>query len=477
MIARLRVPLLWGVLITVLALRLVGLGAYPLMDTSEARYGEMARKMLELGDWITPMFTYELPFWGKPPLSFWTQAASMQWLGVNEFALRLPAWVIQVFSCLLIIHVARRERSLAVGVLASIIYSSCSLGLVASGVVLTDPTLGFGVLLAYVGFWRAMARNEIGAARLGFAGLGLGLLAKGPLVLVLFAVPALAWVAFQQQWRQLARLPWLSGLLILLVLALPWYVLAEIKTPGFLDYFLVGEHWKRYVISEWSGDLYGNAHAKPLGTIWLYLLGALFPWSLLLPVLYLRRRSAPVDAFGLFLWFWALTTPVFFSLAGNILWTYVLPALPAWALLLADSLIRDRGIAERPIIATALALPVLGLFLIVLGNLDQRPQNQREIVLAWQRASLMQPAPLFYLGRRSYSAEFYSAGQVHHAKSVLQLPTDSVFYLTRRLRDLTSPLPPSLDCHPVAQANASELLRCQAILLAVSSHAPRNTTQ
>ncbi|MDF0731554.1 phospholipid carrier-dependent glycosyltransferase [Pseudomonas entomophila] len=470
----LRMPLLWGVLVAVLALRLVGLGAYPLMDTSEARYGEMARKMLELGDWVTPMFTYELPFWGKPPLSFWTQAASMQWLGVSEFALRLPAWLIQVLSCLLIIHVARGERSLAVGVLASIIYSSCTLGLVASGVVLTDPTLGFGLLLAYVGFWCAMARNEPSAARLGFAGLGLGLLAKGPLVLVLFAAPALAWVAYRQQWRQLARLPWLSGVFIMLALALPWYVLAEIKTPGFLDYFLVGEHWKRYVISEWSGDLYGNAHAKPLGTIWLYLVGALFPWSLLLPVLYLRRKSAHGDAFDLFLWSWALTTPLFFSLAGNILWTYVLPALPAWALLLADSLVRARSIAERPVVAIALALPVLGLLLIVLGNLDQRPQNQREIVLAWQRASLMQPAPLFYLGRRSYSAEFYSAGEARHAKSVPQLPVDAVFYLVRRLRDLDSPLPPSLDCQPVAQANASQLLRCRSIPMGLSSHASRN---
>lgn len=54
--------MLWAVLVFILLLRLAGLGAYPLMDTSEARYGEMARKMLELGDWTTPMFDYGVPF-------------------------------------------------------------------------------------------------------------------------------------------------------------------------------------------------------------------------------------------------------------------------------------------------------------------------------------------------------------------------------------------------------------------------------
>ncbi|MDD1012091.1 ArnT family glycosyltransferase [Pseudomonas rubra] len=459
----LRNAVLWAVLGLILALRLAGLGLYPLMDTSEARYGEMARKMLELDDWITPMFDYGVPFWGKPPLSFWTQAASMHWLGINEFALRLPAWLMHLLSCLLIIHLGHRERSLAVGLLAAIIYSSCTLGLIASGVVLTDPALSLGLLLAYQGFWYGMAHGEGNAVRLGFVGLGLGLLAKGPLVLVLFAVPALTWVAYQQQWRQLWRLPWLSGLSLMLLLAMPWYVLAELKSPGFLDYFLLGEHWKRYVISEWSGDLYGNAHAKPLGTIWLYLLGALFPWSLLLPLLYWSGNTHKGRALQGFLWCWALAAPVFFSLAGNILWTYVLPALPAWALLLANALTRWRWWRPVGVGGFALILPLFALLLVLEGSLEQRPQNQRDLVLTWQRASVEQPGPLIYLGRRSYSAEFYSAGKARRIDALSQLPTGKVFYLARRLRDLDSPLPAPLNCTSLAQANASLLLRCQPL--------------
>lgn len=460
-----RRSLLWGLLVAILALRLIGLGAYPLMDTSEARYGEMARKVLELDDWVTPMFDYGVPFWGKPPLAFWTQAASMQWLGVGEFAVRLPAWLIHVVSCLLIVEIGRHERRLEVGLLGAIIYSSCTLGLIASGVVLTDPALSLALLMAYLGFWHGMRYNAQNWARLGFAGLGLGLLAKGPLALVLFGIPALAWTAYHQQWKTLWRLPWLSGTLAMLLIAVPWYALAELRSPGFLDYFLVGEHWKRYVISEWSGDLYGNAHAKPLGTIWLYLLGALFPWSLLLPLLYLNRKLVQGGMFRGFLWGWALATPVFFSLAGNILWTYVLPALPAWALLLADSLSHRSAPRLGRLAPVALALPLLALAMVLHGGLEQRPQNQRGLVAAWQRASVAQPGPLVYLGRRSYSAEFYSAGKARRIDSLDQLPTGQVFYLARRLRDLDKPLPSPLDCVSLAQTNASLLLRCQPLPL------------
>ena len=62
----------------------------------------------------------------------------------------------------------------------------------------------------------------------------------------------------------------------MLALAVPWYVMAEQATPGFLDYFLVGEHFRRFTVSGWEGDLYGNAHTEPLGTIWLFWVYACF---------------------------------------------------------------------------------------------------------------------------------------------------------------------------------------------------------
>jgi hypothetical protein len=57
----------------------------------------------------------------------------------------------------------------------------------------------------------------------------------------------------------------------------PRYVLAELRTPGFLQYFLMGEHWHRFVTPGWTGDLSGKAHAFPRGSIWPFAIAACLP--------------------------------------------------------------------------------------------------------------------------------------------------------------------------------------------------------
>ena len=85
---------LTGLLVFAVLVRLTTLGAYPLMDTTEARYGEMARKMIETGDWLWPQFKYGVPHWSKPPLSTWLTAATYLALGVNEFTARFSSLIV-----------------------------------------------------------------------------------------------------------------------------------------------------------------------------------------------------------------------------------------------------------------------------------------------------------------------------------------------------------------------------------------------
>lgn len=451
--------LLWGILGAVLLVRLGTLGLYPIMDTSEARYAEIARKMLVENDWITPMFDHGVPFWGKPPLSFWTQALSMKVFGINEFSSRFPNWLLHVASCLLIVRFASQERTLQIGLTAAIIYSTCALGFLSSGAVLTDGALAFALTLAHLGLWRGLMYGDRGWALAGFIGLGLGLLAKGPLALVLITLPATLWLALTGHWRRLLGLPWLPGIALMLAIALPWYWLAEQKTPGFLKYFIVGEHFSRYVISQWQGDLYGSAHAEPVAMIWPHLLGSLLPWAVFLPLL-VRLRNPPQDQreYFIFVLAWAVSTPLFFTMSTNILWTYALPALPAWALLLADAICRKtNGVV---IAAVAMALPITGCVLIASGNIAERPQNQKDIVALWKVQQAAAPGDLIYLGSRSYSAEFYSQGWAQHTKSVQQLPSSRSFYLVRRQRDEQA-LPPQLNCRLVGQAVKAELHYCK----------------
>src|SRR5690606_22195895 len=85
--------LLIVLILSVLIARLATMAALPLMDTTEARYALSALKMAAMGDWVTPWADDGVPFWGKPPLSFWLTAASFRLFGVSEFTARLPHFI------------------------------------------------------------------------------------------------------------------------------------------------------------------------------------------------------------------------------------------------------------------------------------------------------------------------------------------------------------------------------------------------
>ena len=90
-------------------LRVISLALYPLMDTTEGRYGEMARKMAEMNDWITPWFDVGVPFWGKPPLAFWISALGIKVFGVNEFAVRFPQFLTALLVVIISFNWAKRS--------------------------------------------------------------------------------------------------------------------------------------------------------------------------------------------------------------------------------------------------------------------------------------------------------------------------------------------------------------------------------
>ena len=121
------------------------------------------------------------------------------------------------------------------------------------------------------------------------------------------------------------RLPWVIGVLATAALVVPWYWAAERATPGFLDYFLAGEHWKRFVEPGWKGDLYGAAHARPRGMIWLFWIAAALPWSAAalawLARAIARRHSdlwtLVADPWRLYLVLWTVTPMAFFTALGQ----------------------------------------------------------------------------------------------------------------------------------------------------------------
>ncbi len=426
---------LWWVLAALLSLPLLSMWLLPLADTSEPRYAEIARIMAQTGDWITPWFEPGLPFWGKPPLSFWAQALSFKLFGVSEFSARLPSWLTMLGTVSLLIAYTRSVFNLRTALWAAIIYSSCALAYVTSGAVLTDPFLALATTWSMVAFVMA-SRDPKFIWRYGFfIAIAIGLLAKGPLVLVLIAGPLVpCLLIYPTMRRHLHALPWISGTLLTLAISLPWYILAEIKTPGFLDYFIIGEHFLRFVDPGWKGDLYGTAHQRMYGTIWWYWLQATFPWGILAGVMLVMavankagRRLVQLailqPAVG-YLLAWALFTPLFFTVAGNILWTYLLPCLGAFSILMAVTLQTWQAQSPRtvPRIQFLAALAPVALIVITLATVLQpdRVKTERELVhYAEQQPKL--DSHLVYLDNRPFSARFYSHGTAG-LLSLAQLP-------------------------------------------------------
>ena len=339
--------LLWGLLIVVLLVRLVTLALFPVIDTTEARYAEISRLMLESGDWIVPQFSPGEPFWGKPPLFAWLSAGSVAALGMSEFNLRLPHFLLAIACLWVVWRLASAELGVRQRLLTLVILASTPLFFAAAGTVMTESGLVLATTLSMAGFWLHAKHGQKPWGLLFFAGLGLGMLAKGPVALVMVFLPIGIWSIKPGRRKTLGSLPWLGGGLVFLLISLPWYLLAESRSPGFLEYFFIGEHLLRFIQPGWSGDRYGNAHSEPLGMIWLLWFQATAAWGLLMAWVATRygvdklrgmHSSWPsLNDWQSYLTWWMLAPLIFFTFSSNILWTYVISGLPAFALLMAST--------------------------------------------------------------------------------------------------------------------------------------------
>lgn len=458
----------WAILAAVLLLPLISMAVIPFYDTSEPRYAEIARVMAQSGDWITPWFSTGVPFWGKPPLSFWAQALSMKAFGYTEFAGRLPSWICLLLTNAVLLSGVLSLHGLRVALWTTIIYSTCALAYISSGAVLTDPFLAFGTTLSLVSFAMAVhhrrlseqslhrqSGTSVGARhhlRAGwwscgfFVGLAIGLLAKGPLAMVLSCAPLLIWSVLNRKTAALAlSLPWRKGLLLMVALSLPWYVLAEIKTPGFLDYFIVGEHFRRFLVPGWAGDMYGSAHQRSYGIIWYYWLQASFPWGVLMLVAAIgafrsaRLRSAMrAVSQGPWYSYWlagALFAPAFFTFSANILWTYLLPSLAGFSVLAAifAEQVKERfSYSTARLLAVAGVVPTIVLALSAVARINPDLRNTERGLVRYVMQHDESSIPLLYLSQPPFSALFYSGGRaraIQPSELAAAIEREAPFYL------------------------------------------------
>lgn len=420
-----QIKIIYGLLLIIIVARIFAMVTLPLTDTTEARYAHTAYLMATTNDWITPYFDIGVPFWAKPPFSFWAEAFSYKIFGLHDFSARIPAIIFTLLTLLCIFKYLKTFYTESTALWGILVYSTFLLTYALSGAVLTDPYLAFSTTLSMISFIMIVKNREIYWQYLFFIGISIGLLAKGPLTLVLIGGAIVFWILFdfKNRIKELKKLFWIRGTILTTILVVPWYIIAELKTPGFLNYFIVGEHFKRFLDPGWSGDLYGAAHKRPYGMIWLMWIEASFPWGLLAFYALFKnnnsKRKLSDMVKGLkqnseisYFIMWSLFTMIFFSPAANTLWTYILPALSSLAILIAIYLqqvdyklmFKKFNLVYLFTLTVPIVLIIANLYLMVYTNI----LPTEKYLLAKYQSLSSKNTKIYYMYKRPFSAQYYS---------------------------------------------------------------------
>ncbi|MEA3140263.1 MAG: hypothetical protein QOK23_2432 [Gammaproteobacteria bacterium] len=330
----------------------------PLFNPDEGRYAEIPREMLTDSDWVIPHLN-GLDYIEKPPLQFWATALAYRVLGVNEFSARLYTALTALATVALVGLLAGRLWSPATGWRAAAVLSGMLIFIILGQLVTLDMSLTFYMTASLAGFLLAQCSAE--KARrwmlVAWIAAALAVLTKG---VVAAAIPAAVLLIYSLMsrdftpWRRL-NLKW--GLPLFLCLAVPWHWLAASRLDDFLQFFFVHEHIARYLtpVADRQEPWWFFAFVFLIGTI---------PWTVpaLRVVVSGWRSRAPRGRFNpsLFLWIWVMFIGVFFSLSDSKLMPYILPAMPALAVLIAAL---PAGILKRDFRITAILTAVVGLAL------------------------------------------------------------------------------------------------------------------
>jgi 4-amino-4-deoxy-L-arabinose transferase-like glycosyltransferase len=323
----------------------------PLMDDVDSVTAQIARTMVETGDWVTPRLN-GIVYFEKPALRFWIVCVSYLVFGVHDWAARIPIALAAVLLCWVVSRMGRWAFDAQTGTLAGIVLAT-SVGLfLFTRILLPDVVLTLTVTLAVWSLLRALDEDEL-KPRLWAAGLavslGLGVMLKGLVALVL---PLGAGFVYLLSTKQLlARRTWqrlrpFTGVLIIGLIGLPWITLSIWQNPpyfdftmksepgkyrGFFWFFFLNEHLFRYLNLRYPRDY----NTVPRGLFWLYHLLWLFPWSVYFPLV-ARLGFKPTDRarrLRLLCLGWVGFTLLFFTFSTTQEY-YSMPCYPALALLL-----------------------------------------------------------------------------------------------------------------------------------------------
>jgi len=356
---------LWAAVFALCAVVYLGSAWSPsLQDDADSTHAEAAREMLVRGDYVT-LHVNGVRYLEKAPLPYWLVAFSYRIFGVNEFATRFPTVVAMFLLVLLASRWANRAFPSPAGMYAALFITTTAGYYLFTRILIPEAILSLLIAASFYFFLTALSSSgDAWRWYAGYACLALAVLTKGLVSLVFVGLSAtvlLVWTGEWRRWKQF-RLP--SGLMLFLLIAAPWHLLAGLRNPRFFWFYFVNEHFLRFLGKRYPVDY----NKVPAAFYWTLHLVWLFPWSMYFP---LALRRLPGDfrskerSFGertrLLCWIWAGVILTFFSFSTNQEY-YTLPAyLPLLMLLAASVADEERSGRRGWLIGTAALTTLLAL--------------------------------------------------------------------------------------------------------------------
>lgn len=354
-----------------------------LLDDVDAAQAQLARNMLDSGDWVSGRLNGVL-FLEKGPLKYWLTAISYMIFGVHDWAARIPPALAAVLLCWVVVRMGRWAVSARAGFYAGLVLVS-SVGLfLFTRIIIPDVILTLAITLSIWGFLRATDDDEPHPRRWAWlfaAGCAAGVLLKGMIGVVFPAGAGFFYLLITR--RLLDRNVWRrlhpgSGSLLFLAIATPWHVAATLSNPPYFDFtlhggpgqyrgffwaYFINEHVLRFLNTRYPRD-YATV---PRLAFWLLNLVWLFPWSACLA--FLGRagytKSTRAGRLRLMALCWTGVVMLFFTFSTTQEY-YSMPIYPAMALLFG-SIMAASAKAQRVVIGTGAGIAgVVGVVLAAL---------------------------------------------------------------------------------------------------------------
>jgi 4-amino-4-deoxy-L-arabinose transferase-like glycosyltransferase len=331
---------LWLMLLALVILWFGNLEYRKLIRPDEGRYAEIPREMVVSGDWTTPRLN-DLKYFEKPPLQYWATAVAYEVFGQHQWTSRIWAALTGFAGLLLAWFTGTRLFGREAGIYAVLLLGSSLLYALMAHLNTLDMGVTFFITLGIFSLLLAQKEEQAAHRRnwmlLAWSGLALAVLSKGLMGIILPGAALFLYSVFNRDITIWKRMHWISGLLVFLLIAVPWFVLVCKANPEFFQRFFIYEHFERF-----TSKVHGRYQP------WYYfvpiLLLGMLPWTVLMFDALLRTwksgaRVVKVFSPERFLLVWVVFVYVFFSISDSKLPSYLLPMFPSLALLMGKQLV------------------------------------------------------------------------------------------------------------------------------------------